>query len=121
MNHPSISGKATPHPLPLTVGLTFSVAALIVAFSASNTVHAQGTSIQRSATSGQPAGMQARSAVTSTGRDRIREGQSHKSGVKKNLQRSNIKQEIEQGEKARAAPFIDRDQEIPRKVRRALA
>lgn len=123
MNYPSISGRGIPHSLPVAAGLTFCIAGLILALSAPNAVYAGDTQVQHNATANKSVGAQTRRPGTSTGREyRIKEDKPHKSGVvRKNPQRSNTRQELDQEEKAGTGSFTNRDQGGQRKVRRALA
>ena len=122
MNYPSISRRSVPRRLPIAVGLTFSIAGLILAISASNVVHAESTQVQHNVMAGKSADAQTRHLETSIGREhRTREAELHKSGVaKKNPQRSNTRQKLDQEGKAGTGSFPDRNQGSQRKVRRAL-
>ncbi|HEX8874717.1 MAG TPA: hypothetical protein VF780_08825 [Nitrosospira sp.] len=118
MNHPSI-GRGIPHSLSIAVGLTFSVAGLILALS--SVVYAEGTQLRHDTTTSKAEGTQTTGPETSAGRGYgTQEGDLHKSGVmKKNPQRSNIRHEPDQQDGT--GSFTNRDPGNQRKIRRGLA
>lgn len=116
MNHPPISGKAQSNSLPLVVGLTFSVAGLILALSVSSIVHAQSTPMGNntptpSPLSPPPLAGEHDPGETPSGQEYgiIKKGESHKSeAAKKGPDRSGKKQEKRE-DKPGAGSIIDRD------------
>ncbi|SOD42555.1 hypothetical protein [Nitrosovibrio sp. Nv4] len=113
MNHSSISGKVPPNSLPLVIELTFSVAGLILALSASCIVHAQSTPVgNNTSTQSPPApGGEYNPGETPSGQEYsiIKKGEPDKSeAAKKGADRSSNKQEKRE-DKPGTGSIIDRD------------
>ena len=94
--------------LPVAVGLTFSIAGLIMVLSAP-LVYAQGTPMG-GATSGQSGGEQYKRGETPTGQQYgvIKEGEPHKSDAGKKMDRSDDKQRAKRDVKP-GGGLVDRD------------